>query len=179
MVIIFLADGFEEAEAVVPADILRRAGVDAVLAGVSSKTVKGAHGIELTADKTLNQLKNETPEMVVLPGGMPGAKNLDSSRHVREMISRTVAAGGFAAAICAAPMVLGRMGLLRGKRAVCYPGFEEHLEGAELSGARVEVDGRIVTANGPGAAFDFGFALVSLLKNEDEARFIQKGMLIK
>ena len=136
-VYVLLADGFEELEAIAPIDILRRMELNVVLVGVTSKQVRGSHGIEITADRTLNQLKSETPAAVILPGGMPGTKNLDATRPVGEMVRRTAADGGVVAAICAAPMVLGRLGLLEGKKATCYPGFEEHLLGAEKVAARI------------------------------------------
>jgi len=176
LVYILLADGFEEIEAVTPADILRRLEIDVKLIGVTSKHVLGAHGIEITADATLNRVKNIIPAAVVLPGGMPGAKNLDANADVRALIQKTNEAGGIIAAICAAPMVLGRMGLLKGKRAICYPGFEEHLEGAEISVASVVKDGRFITAIGPGAAADFGFEIGNALKDEVSTAFVKRGM---
>ncbi len=180
MVVILLADGFEEVEALAPADILRRMGIPVVLAGVSGKQVTGSHGIEVTADKTLNQLKNETPEAVILPGGMPGAKNLAASSAVAAMVRRTYEAGGILGAICAAPMVLGKLGLLEGRKATCYPGFEEELSGAEvLPQEKVVVDGKFVTARSAGAAFEFGFALGTLLKDETEAKFVRRAMFVE
>lgn len=174
---ILLADGFEEIEALTPADILRRMDIDARLVGVSSKLVKGAHGIELTADATLNRLKADTPDAVLLPGGMPGAKNLDSSPFVRELLLRCRDRGALICAICAAPMVLGRLGLLEGRRATCYPGFEEHLRGAELVKEPLVTDGRFITANGPGAAAAFGFAAGTALRDEVSAKFTARAMM--
>ncbi|MGN1451354.1 MAG: DJ-1 family glyoxalase III [Eubacteriales bacterium] len=178
-VYILLAEGFEEIEAVAPADILRRLEINTVLVGVSSKTVKGAHGIEITADATLNRAVGAVPDAVVLPGGMPGAKNLDACRPVRELVGKVAAGGGVVAAICAAPMVLGRMGLLDGKKATCYPGFEEHLSGAEICREAVVTDGNFVTANGPAAAADFGFAIGTILKDEVSAAFVRRAMQFK
>ncbi|MBQ8898197.1 MAG: DJ-1/PfpI family protein [Clostridia bacterium] len=175
-VYVLLAEGFEEIEAITPADILRRMEADVKLVGVSSKLVRGAHGIELTADVTLNRAAKEVPDCVILPGGMPGAKNLDACRPVRELVARVAENGGVVAAICAAPMVLGRMGLLKGKNATCYPGFEEHLEGATLVRQGVVTDGNFVTGNGPGAAADFGFAIGSLLADEVTAAFTRRSM---
>lgn len=177
MVMILLADGFEELEALAPLDVLRRLEVETVLVGVSGKTVRGAHGVELTAERTLNQLKNETPDMVVLPGGMPGAANLEANPMVKALIKRTAEAGKYLAAICAAPMVLGKAGLLRGKRACCYPGFECDLEGAEVCrDARVVTDGNIITARGPGAAAEFAFELGRIMKDEVSAAFVKRSM---
>ncbi len=178
-VYILLAEGFEEIEAITPADILRRMDINAVLVGVSSKQVKGAHGFELTADMTLNRASATLPDAVLLPGGMPGAKNLDACRPVRDMISRVAESGGIVAAICAAPMVPGRMGLLKGKKATCYPGFEEHLEGAELQKAPVVADGNFLTANGPGAAAEFGFQLGAMLSDDVTAAFVRRAMQYK
>ena len=175
-VYILLADGFEELEAIAPADILRRMELSVVLVGVASKQVRGSHGIELTADRTLNQLKNQTPCAVLLPGGMPGTKNLDANPAVGELVRRTAADGGLVGAICAAQMVLGRLGLLKGRRATCFPGFEEHLTGAEKCGEPVVTDGNIVTAAGAGVAADFGFAVGALLKDEVSAAFIRRSM---
>lgn len=175
-VYILFADGFEEIEAITPADILRRMELDVVLVGVTGKQVRGAHGMELSMDRTLNQLRTQTPAAVLLPGGMPGARNLDSNRLVGEMVRRVADSGGVIGAICAAPMVIGRLGLLQGKRATCFPGFEEHLLGAEKQTDRVVTDGRIVTAAGAGVAADFAFAVGSLLKDSVTAAFVRRSM---
>lgn len=177
MVMILLADGFEEIEALTPADVLRRLDVETVLVGVTGKTVRGSHGIELTADRTLNQVKNDTPDMVVLPGGMPGARNLEANPVVKALITRAAAAGKYLAAICAAPMVLGKAGLLKGRRACCFPGFEDDLEGAEvMRDARVVTDGNIITARGAGAAAEFAFELGRIMKDDVGAAFLRKTM---
>lgn len=175
-VYVLFADGFEEIEAVTPLDILRRMELDVVLVGVTGKQVRGAHGMELTMDRTLNQLKNQTPAAVILPGGMPGTRNLDATRPVGELVCRTAEAGGVVGAICAAPMVIGRLGLLRGRRATCFPGFEEHLLGAEKVSDRVVTDGRFVTAAGAGVAADFAFAVGTLLKDSVSAAFVRRSM---
>ena len=175
-VYILLADGFEELEAIAPADILRRMELSVVLVGVASKQVRGSHGIELTADRTLNQLKTQTPRAVLLPGGMPGTKNLDANPAVGELVRRTAADGGLVGAICAAPMVLGRLGLLNGRRATCFPGFENFLKGADVTGNKVENDGGIITAKGAGAAAEFGFEMLKELKGADTAAEIKDGM---
>ncbi|MBR4941179.1 MAG: DJ-1/PfpI family protein [Clostridia bacterium] len=176
---ILLAEGFEEIEAITPADILRRMDVNVVLVGVSSKLVRGAHGMEITADATLNRASAVTPDAVILPGGMPGAKNLDACRPVRELVAKVNENGGIVAAICAAPMVLGRMGLLEGKSATCYPGFEEHLSGAAVTKESVTRDGNFVTANGPGAAAEFGFTLGAMLTDDVTAAFVRRSMQYK
>lgn len=173
---ILLAEGFEEAEAVVPADILRRLEIEALLVGVGAKTVRGAHGIEITADKTLNRVMDVLPDALILPGGMPGAKNLDANPKVRELLLKTAQAGGIIAAICAAPMVPGRLGLLQGRRAVCYPGFEEHLTGALPTDSPVVRDGQFITGKGPGAACDFGFEIGAALTDDVSAAFVRRAM---
>jgi 4-methyl-5(b-hydroxyethyl)-thiazole monophosphate biosynthesis len=173
MVYLFLAEGFEEIEALTPVDLLRRAGVAVTTVGVTGKTVKGSHGIEVTADvdaaEAREMLARTDVEMVVLPGGMPGTKNLDASPLVDAFLAAAAERGAFIAAICAAPMVLGRRGLLRGKRAVCYPGFEKYLDGAEVLAEHAVRDGKIITGQAMGAALPFALALVSALKGEAAA----------
>lgn len=176
MVLVFLADGFEESEAILPIDILRRAGLDVVTVSIGDdRNVTGSHGILLRADVTANTLPDCVPEMIVLPGGMPGTKNLDASAAVREYMEKVYLEGGYLAAICAAPMVLGRQGLLQGKKATCYPGFEQYLTGAEVGGD-VVVDGRLVTARGMGVATPFALRLVELLCGSDRADAIARAI---
>ncbi|MBE6626293.1 MAG: DJ-1/PfpI family protein [Ruminococcaceae bacterium] len=181
MVLEFLATGFEEIEALTPVDVLRRAGVDVrtVAVGVEGKTVLGAHEIPVEADLTMEEaleLKDNI-EMIILPGGMPGSKNLDESLEVDTFVRRAAEDGKYIASICAAPMIPGKRGLLRRKRAVCYPGFEEFLEGAVLTGGRVEVDGNMITACGMGAALEFALALTQLLKGESAAAMLKSAVL--
>jgi len=181
MVLEFLATGFEEIEALTPVDVLRRAGVEikTVAVGVQGKTVLGAHGIPVEADITMDEALrlNCDLEMIILPGGMPGSKNLDESPAVDSFVSRAADEGKYIAAICAAPMIPGKRGLLNGKRAVCYPGFEEYLEGAVLTGGRVEVDGNMITACGMGAALEFALALAKLMKGEVAADELKSAVL--
>lgn len=187
MVYVFLAEGFEETEAICPVDILRRAGLNVLTVAVadrdaesSSCDVTGSHGITVTADITAAELDlGETPELVVLPGGMPGAANLEKSAAVREWVLSAARSGAFVGAICAAPMVLGKLGLLEGKSAVCYPGFEKHLSGAKIVDAPVVRDGNIITARGMGAALDFGLALVAALRGDGAAEAIKKSVMAK
>ena len=164
MVYMFLAQGFEEVEALAPLDLLRRAGVESRTVGVGSKTVVGSHSIPIVADMTDEEFSDEAPEMVILPGGMPGTLNLDASEVVHRAIDTAVKNGSHLAAICAAPMILGKLGLLNGKEAICYPGFEEHLIGAKISTRTVVNDGCVTTAKGMGVAIEFGLTLVSSLK---------------
>lgn len=181
MILEFLADGFEEIEALTPVDVLRRAGLDVKTAEVGdSLVVRGSHGIPVTADmKAEDALSLEGIDMVILPGGMPGAKNLDADPTVDAVLGRVHAEGGILAAICAAPMILGHRGYLKGKRATCFPGFEGELAGAEYTAGRVEEDGRIVTACGMGAATEFALALVRILKGGDAAESLRCAILAK
>ncbi len=171
MVYLFLAEGFEEVEALTPVDFMRRAGIEVTTVGVGGEYITGAHGITVKADACDTALCAEDcqVEMVVLPGGMPGTLNLKASPVVNAFIDKAVADGAFVAAICAAPSILGEKGLLKGKMAVCYPGFEEKLLGATVFQAGVICDGNIITANAAGAAVDFAAQLIAALKGEDEA----------
>ena len=172
MVLLLLADGFEEIEALTPLDVLRRAGVEIKTVGVSSRVAIGAHGIPVVCDLTPDEVSTEGVEMVILPGGMPGATNLDSSAFVDKIIREISAKGARLAAICAAPLCLGRRGLLEGKEAICYPGFEDELRGAKISSRDVVTDGNITTAKGMGAALDFALELTSLLRSAEKAEEI-------
>ena len=179
MVYMFLANGFEEIEALCPLDLLRRAGVEVktVAVGGDALKVSGSHGITVMADMDESQFADEAPEMVILPGGMPGASNLDASPIVDGAIAAAVKCGGYLAAICAAPMVLGKRDLLVGKRAICFPGFEEHLHGATVAAERVVRDGKIITAAGMGVALDFGLALVAALRGKEAAHHLRRAVL--
>ena len=184
MILEFLADGFEEIEALAPVDVLRRAGCDIKCVSVNNtKTVTGAHGIAVAADITMKEVvkaaKNENIEMIILPGGMPGAKNLDESSDVDGFIKNAVSDEAYIAAICAAPMILGKRGLLKGKKATCYPGFEKYLEGADVTGGRVERDGKIITSCGMGAALEFALELCAVMKGKDAAEKLREGVIAK
>ncbi len=179
MVYLFLADGFEEIEALTPVDILRRAGIGVAAVGVGGEYVRGAHGITVKADIAADSFDDPRPEMIVLPGGMPGTANLDASPVVDRALRDAAASGAWICSICAAPMIPGRRGLLRGRRAVCFPGFEKWLEGAQTadpSGEKVVVDGRFVTASGMGTAKEFSLTLVSVLAGRDKAAEINRGI---
>ena len=191
MILVFLADGFEEIEALTPVDILRRAGFDVKTAAVGKpegeRVVTGSHGIPVTADARAEDFlgAEEIPEAVVFPGGMPGAKHLDEDKTADAILARCAADETCViGAICAAPMVLGHRGLLDGKRACCYPGFEKELRGAEVVPAssdagRTVTDGRIVTGCGMGAATEFSLALLIILKGEDAAEALRSAVLAK
>ncbi len=156
MIILLLADGFEEIEALCPLDILRRLGADVKTVGISGKYVMGSHGITVLCDLLADEVDVTSVDGIILPGGMPGSTNLDASPYTDKFIDAVIARGGKIAAICAAPLVLGRRGLLDGKRAVCYPGFENELRGATVvGGASVVTDGNIITARGMGVALPF------------------------
>lgn len=179
MIYMFLANGFEEVEALCPLDLLRRAGLDIKTVGIGSKLITGAHNITVEADITDTELADPHPDMIILPGGMPGTTNLDSSPVVDAAIRSALEDNAYIAAICAAPMILGKRGILNGKRAICYPGFEQHLDGATLTEEKVAVDGRIITAAGMGVALDFGLTLVSLLVGEETAAKIRSAIIAK
>lgn len=177
MIYLFLANGFEEIEALCPLDLLRRAGLPVTTVGIGGDMITGAHGITVAADIPEGMYIDSTPDMLILPGGMPGAKNLDESRVVDTALRAASRNGSYLAAICAAPMVLGHRGLLEGKEATCFPGFEEHLTGATISEQRVVRDGRIITGAGMGVALDFGLALVEALKGKEAAEALRRAVL--
>jgi len=174
-----LAAGFEEAEAVMTADVLRRLDFDLVLAGLDEVIVTGAHDIEITADTVLAELDTVEFDAVVLPGGMPGSMNLRNSDELMEFVHAVHAAGGVVAAICAAPIALVRFGLTDGKTITAYPGFEEYLNGNVPTGRMTEIDGRIVTGKGAGAAFEFAGRIAEALGEGDKVKKVFEGMFIK
>ncbi len=179
MVYLFLADGFEIVEAMAPLDILRRGGVEVKTVGLFGKNVKCSKGVELKADITIDEVNMESCEMIVLPGGLPGAAHLRDSDAVSEIVDFAEANGIYMAAICAAPMVLGLRGVLRGKKAVCYPGYEKDLLGAECmdsSSYGVVTDGRVITARGAGVSIEFGLALLTALRGVDAANSVAEKM---
>ena len=178
MIYLFLADGFEETEALCPLDLLRRAGADVRTVGVSGKTVTGAHNITVNADIIAeNMVLDRSLEMIVLPGGMPGTTNLDASGAVHEAIRYAAERGITIGAICAAPMILGKLGYLSGRSAICFPGFEKYLIGANLSAKSVVTDENFITAKGMGVALQFGLALVSSLFGDEAAKELQQSVM--
>lgn len=162
MIIVLLADGFEEIEALTPVDMLRRANFDVKTVGVSGKTATGSHGIPVVCDLLADEVTLDEVDMAIFPGGMPGALNLDSSPHTDKVIESVIKNGGHLAAICAAPLVLGRRGLLQGKRATCFPGFESELTNAIATGESVVTDGHITTARGMDVSLEFAKELVNI-----------------
>lgn len=168
-VYVFLAEGFEEMEAVTPVDLLRRVGVDAKFVSVTGeKAVTGAHGITYQADLLFEEIENDA-DMLVLPGGMPGTLNLQAHRGLAELLLAQYEAQKWVCAICAAPMVLGGLGITMGRHATIYPGMEEYLVGAEPSKEEVVVDGNVVTSRAPGTAIPFTLKLAELLTDEKTA----------
>ena len=174
MVYILLGEGFEEAEAGVPADLLRRAGVQVALVGLGGLQVTGGHGITLRADMALEQVDAEAMEMLVLPGGLGGVEAIQKNHFAQGLIQKAWHKGCWLAAICAAPTILAHAGLLDRRKAVCYPGMEEQMGSAVVQpGQRVVTDGRIVTGEGPGSSFDFGLKLVEALLGAAEAEKVR------
>lgn len=172
MVYLLLGNGFEEAEAIIPCDLLRRAGVALRLVGLDGLSVTGGHGICLTADCTLAEVEPASAEMLILPGGLGGVRALRACPAALELIRTVAARGGLLAAICAAPTLLAELGLTEGKRAVCYPGMEAAMGGALLCADGAVTDGRLITGKAAGTAFDFALALIAALRGEDAARAV-------
>ena len=177
MIYMFLAEGFEEIEALCPLDLMRRANLEVTTVGINGVTVKGAHGITVTADIADTDFTAENIDMIFLPGGMPGTLNLAASDVVTDAINIAVANNSYIAAICAAPSIIGDMGLLDGKKAVCYPGFEDRLTGAEIPDKKVVLDGKILTAKGMGAALDMGIEIVKIFCGENSARSLRHAVI--
>lgn len=176
MVYIFLADGFEEIEAIAPADILRRAGADVKLVGVGSKTVRSGRGISINADISEEEAKYDKLEMIILPGGVPGVDNLEKSPVVRNFIDYAVKNNIKISAICAAPSILGKLKVLSGYECICYPGYEDELLNAKISEKFVITDRNITTAKGAGVAVEFGLELVKALYGEARSNKIREGI---
>ena len=170
MVYCFLADGFEEMEAVTPVDLLRRAGLDVKFVSVMKETVTSSHGLKVTADLMIDDIKGfDDIDAIILPGGMPGTLNLQKSSTLQRIISYCDLNKKYICAICAAPLILGELGLLQGRNATCYPGFEERLFGATVHKDKVVVDGHFITSKGAGTAVFFGLTIVEKLLSKDKA----------
>ena len=178
-VILFFANGTEEVEALTAVDLLRRAGAELTVAGIGGKELTGSHGIRIIADVAAEEIASFDYDMVVLPGGLPGTTHLDESPIVDRMLSEVHKNGGHLAAICAAPLVLGKRGYLKGKKAVCYPGFESYLLEAvkPREGTRVCTDGKIVTGAGAGVATEFALALIMALYGAEASENIRRTIL--
>lgn len=174
MIYVYLANGFEETEAITPIDMLRRAEKKVITVGVGDNVVMSSHGIPVITDTVVQEAPlTDELEMIVLPGGMPGTLNLEKSEYVQQAIDFCMEKNLPVGAICAAPSILGHKGILRGRKAVCYQGFEAQLDGAEIGTGAVAVDGNIITARGAGVAMQFALALVekAVSKAESDRQF--------
>lgn len=179
MILVHLAKGFEEIEAVTVTDILRRAGLDAHFVSVyPSREVVGAHGIVIDADYLYQDIDYGLCEMIVLPGGLEGAKNLLTHKGVRSRVTKFAREGKGIAAICAAPMVLGELGVLENRKATIYPGMEEHLKGAEYIDIPVVRDINIITSQGPATAMEFALAIVEFFKGKESGDKLRSDLLM-
>ncbi len=173
MVYLFLAEGFEEVEALTPLDMLRRAQVPVTTVGIGGEYVRGAHDIVVKADICAADMDFNGLTAVILPGGMPGTLNLKKSDDVQRTIAYAMENDLTVAAICAAPSILGHAGYLKGRKATCFPGFEDDLLGADVSDESFVWDGNILTAKGAGVALDFAFELVKRLVSEEKSTEIR------
>ena len=178
-VYIFFADGFEDIEGLTVVDLMRRAGIDIQTVSIKeTKEIRTSHGIDLLTDRTFGECDFSDADMLVIPGGMPGTKHLGECKPLVSLLQRQAAANKNIAAICAAPSVLGQAGLLNGYKATCYPGFEQFLTGATVTGDNVTVDRNITTGKGPGAAISFATAIITQIAGEEKAREVTSGMLL-
>jgi len=179
-VLVILAEGFEEIEAVCAIDVLRRAGAEVVVAGLDAKPVKASRGVVIVPDAPLEDVAEHDFDLVVLPGGMPGAANLRDDPRVKEVIARALEKGLMVGAICAAPaVVLASHGFLHGRRATCHPNLESEMTTGTLTGDRVTVDGNIVTSKGPGTALEFALTLVEQLFGKAKAEEVNAPMFTR
>ena len=177
MVYILLGTGFEEIEAVAPCDLLRRAGIETKLVGVSGPTVVGSHGVAVEADLTLGEVDFDAMELLMLPGGLRGVASLRASTEALALTRRAYDAGKYVAAICAAPTILAQLSITDGKRATCYPGKEPEMGGAICVDAPAVTDGKVLTGRSAGASFDFALALITALKDEAAAQKVASGVV--
>lgn len=174
----FLSNGTEEVEALIPVDVLRRAGVDLVLVSATGeKTITSAHGVRIEADALIEDVDTSDADLLMIPGGLPGAENLCNHPLVREAIKRQYDSGRLVSAICAGPMIFGSLGIADGKRCTCYPGFEGHLPGATYTAELVTVDGNMVTGEGPAATFPYAYTLCEMLCGKATTDAIREGMM--
>lgn len=179
MVYLFLADGFEEIEALYTLDLLRRANVDVLTVGVTGKVANGSHKIPVVCDIDCASLPyNSDFDMIILPGGMPGSTNLDKAECVEKYIKLALENDKLICAICAAPFILGKRGILKGKNATCFPGFENQLEGATVVDAGVVRDGNIITGRAMGSAHDFALTILEALQGKEAADKMRKTIIL-
>lgn len=178
MIYVFLANGFEDMEAIVPIDCLRRAKLEVQTAGVGGKEITSSHGITVKTDiKEDEVILDKYVDLIVLPGGMPGTLNLDNSEAVHKAIDFCIERGKYIGAICAAPSILGKRGLLEGQKATCFEGFESQLAGAKITNLPVVVSDKFITARGAGVALEFAMTLVETLTSKETAKSLKKKML--
>ncbi len=176
-VVVFLATGFEEVEAMGIVDTLRRAGIEVVIAGLQTGAIEGGHGVMVVPDREIEGINIGDFDAVILPGGSPGYVNLGNDKRVLDAVRKAFELGKVVAAICAAPSVLAKAGILEGKKATIYPGLETALAGAKHINERVVVDGKIITSQGPGTALEFGVKLVETLVGEKSARELKDSLI--
>lgn len=179
MVAILLGSGFEETEAIAPYDLLKRAGVEVVFAGVGEKTVTGSHGIPVVAETTADELDAASLEMIVLPGGLRGVQTLGDSKTAMELTKQVWENGGYVAAICAAPTLLAKLGISDGRKATCYPGMEDKMGNAKMQKKSTVTDGKLITGRAAGSALDFGLALITALKGAPAAEKVAHGVVYR
>lgn len=177
MFYIFLADGFEELEATAPIDILKRGGVEVLTVGVYSHEVCGSHGIKYFTDITIDEVDLTKLDGIILPGGIPGTPNLDKSVKLHNILDFAFKNEKLMCAICAAPSIFGKAGYLNGKKATCYPGFENTFGTGIYTGAKAEKDKNIITGAGAGTAYDFAFEILGAAKNAETVAEVKKSML--
>lgn len=177
---IFLAEGFEEIEALTVVDICRRCGIAIDMVSITENAqVNSSHSVVVEADKVFSQAEFDAYDMLILPGGMPGTKNLEAHTELMKQIDAFYEHGKYIAAICAAPSIFGHKGILKDRNACCYPGFESHLEGALVTGGPVEISDHVITSRGMGTAIDFGLAIAGILSTQEKAEEIAQAIVYK
>lgn len=177
---IFFAKGYEEIEALAVVDICRRLGLEIDMVSVTEESaVEGSHGIVVRMDRTYSQADFANYDMLLLPGGGEGTKNLEAHAPLMAQIDAFYEAGKYVGAICAAPSIFGHKGILRGRRACCYPSFESHLEGATVTAGPVEIDGNVITSRGMGTAIDFGLAVAGIFCGREKAEALAEGIVYR
>lgn len=175
---VFFAEGYEEIEALTVVDLCRRAGIEVDMVSVyGTDSVQGAHGIDVKMDKMISDADTDSYDMLVLPGGMPGTLNLEASEELMNSLDAFYEKGGYVAAICAAPSIFGHRGYLKGRKATCYPSFEEHLAGAEVIFDGAVTDGNVITGRGMGCAIDFSIEIITALISEQKAKAIAESVI--
>lgn len=179
MVYLLLGTGFEETEAIAPADLLRRAGVAVSTVGINGKVITGSHGIPVTADLTLEQMDLSTLDMIVLPGGLGGVASIQACPAALDAVRFAWEQGKFVAAICAGPTILASLGITQGRNATCYPGCEAQMGSANLLPQAAVTDGRLITGTSAGCAIPFGLALIAALKGQPAADAVARQIVIR